>query len=116
VGEVTVTDVSSSGLGEVLEQVGRGDRRIVTRMRGKDGAEVSLTDPGHACRAGQGHLLRTDIDALRVKAIRLQQPDELTPPAANIDDGSGCGRRQQGTDVPPVNKSSRRLLTAACVL
>ena len=124
-GEVTVTDVSSERadgvrdpahenatgrqrcgyvieglenlpLGAVLEQVGGRDRRVVTRMPGEDSAEVSLTDPGYACGMGEGRLLWTDIDALCVKTIRLQQPDELAPPAAYIDDGADRGRRQRG--------------------
>ena len=76
-------------------------------MRGENGAEVPLADPGHPCRAGQCRLLRADIDAFRVEAVRLQQPDELAAPAAKVDDGSGRGRRQQGTDVAPVDESSR---------
>ena len=51
-------------------------------MRGENSAEVSLADTGHACRAGQCRLFRTDIDTFRVKAVRLQQPDELVAPAA----------------------------------
>jgi hypothetical protein len=85
-------------------------------MRGENSAEVPLADPGHPGRAGECRLLRTDIDALRVKAVRVQQPDELTAPAAKIDDGSGRGRRQQGTDVTPVNETSRLVPATACVL
>ena len=83
-------------------------------MRGKDGAEVPLADPGDAYRSGEFRLFRTDVYALRVKAVRLQQPDEFAASAANVDDGAGHGRRKQGTDVTPVDKSSR--LAAASVL
>ncbi len=89
-----VERLENLGLGEVLEQVGGGDRRVVRRMRGEDGAEVSLADSGHACRVGECHLLRADI-----YAFRLPQPDELTAPAAKVNDGSGPRRRQQGTDA-----------------
>src|ERR1700688_1083915 len=85
-------------------------------MRGEDGAEVPLADPGHACCAGECRLFRTDVYALRVKAVRLHHPDELAAPAAKIDDGPGRGRRQQGTDVTPVNKRSRLVCAAADVL
>ena len=85
-------------------------------MRGEDGAEISLADPGHARRAGECRLLRTDVYALRVKAVQLQQPDELAAPAANVDDGPGCRRRQHRADVTPVNKSSRFVSATACVL
>jgi len=104
------------GLGKVLEQVGGRDRRVVSRLRGEDGSEISLTDPGHACRMGQCHLFRTDVYALRVKAVRLQQPDELTPSTAKVDHGSGRGCRQQRADVAPVDESSRSPSAAADML
>jgi hypothetical protein len=52
----------------------------------------------------------------RVKAVRLQQPDELAAPAATIDDGSGRRPRQQGTDLASENGSSRLLSTVTGVL
>jgi len=85
-------------------------------MLGENGAEVPLADPGHACRAGECRLLWTDVYAFRVKAVRLKQPDEFAASAANVDDGTGHGRRKQGTDVTPVNKSSRLAAAAASVL
>jgi hypothetical protein len=66
----------------------------MSRLRGQDGAEVPLADPGHAGRVGECGLLRADIDALRVKAVCLQQPDEFAAPAAKVDDRSCRGRRQ----------------------
>jgi hypothetical protein len=62
-------------------------------MRGEDGAEVPLPDPGYASCAGEYPMLRTDTDALGVKAVGLQQLDELAVPAAKVDDGPGRGRR-----------------------
>ena len=88
----------------------------MSRLRGQDAAEVPLADPGHASRAGERSLLRADIDALRVKAVCLQQPDEVTAPAAKVDDRSGRARRQQGTDVTPVDKSRRLVSALADVL
>jgi hypothetical protein len=83
-------------------------------MRGAAGAEVSLTDTGHAFCVDVCRFYRTDADTLRIKAVRLQQPNQLTAPAPKIDDAPGYGRRQQGTDVTPVSKSSR--LASACAL
>jgi hypothetical protein len=62
------------------------------------------------------HLVRTDVYAFRVKAVQLHQPDQGAVPAAKVDDGSGCGRWQQGPDVTPINKSSRLVSAAAGVL
>ncbi len=67
-------------------------------------------------RAGEFRLLRADIDALSVKAVRLQQPDQLAAPAAKVDDGSGQGRRQQGTDITSIDKSRCLVSAAAGVL
>jgi hypothetical protein len=88
----------------------------VSRLLGQHGAEVPLADPGHAGRAGEGRLLRTDIDALCVKTICLQQPDELAAPAAKVDDRSGLGRRQKGTNVTSEDKSRRLVSAPADVL
>src|SRR5487761_1071561 len=85
-------------------------------MRGENDAEVRLADLGHACRAGQCRLLRTDVYALGVKAVRPQQPDEIAASAAEVDGGACRGRWQQGTDVTPVDKSSRLAAAAAGVL
>jgi hypothetical protein len=73
----------------MLEQIGSRDRRVVTRLLAEDGPKVPLEDPGHARHAGECRLLRADIYALRVEAIRLQQPDELATPAANVHHGTG---------------------------
>jgi hypothetical protein len=85
-------------------------------MPGENYAEIPLPDPGHARRAGQCRLLRTDVDALRVKTVHLQQPDEFAASAANVDDGPGCRPWQHGTDVTPVNKSSCLVSATAYVL
>lgn len=47
---------------------------------------------------------------------KLQQPDVLGAPAANVNDRSACGRRQRGTDVTPVNKSRRFVSAASAVM
>ena len=104
------------GLGEVLQQVGGRDRRVMSRTCGEDGAEVPLPDPGHARGAGERRLFRADVYALRVEAVYLQQPDELAAAAAKVDDGAGRGRWQQRTDITPVDKSSRLVAVAVGVL
>jgi hypothetical protein len=82
----------------------------------EDGTEVPLADLGHACCAGKCRLFRTDVYALGVKAIHLQQPDEVAAPTAKVDDWPGRGRCQQGTDVTPVSESSCFVSAAASVL
>ena len=89
---------------------------VVSGIRGAKAAEVPVADPSQPCCAGECRLVRTDIDALRVKAVRLRQPDEATAPTAQVNDESDRGWRRRGTDVTQVNKSSRLGSVAAEVL
>jgi len=71
-----------------------------------------LADLANTYCAGDRDLLRADIYALRVEVVRLEQSNEIAASVAEVDDGFGLPRQQQGTDVTPVDKSSRLAGTA----
>jgi hypothetical protein len=85
-------------------------------MRGENGTEVPLANPGHACCPSKRYLLGADIYALRVEAVRLHQSDEVAAPAANVYDRASRGRRKQRMDVTSIDKSSRLAAAVADVL
>ena len=76
-------------------------------------AFAHLVQPG---RAGECHLLGTDIDTLDVIAVGAQQTHQFALPAADVYDQSGTRRRQQRADVTAVDQSSSLTAAAAGVL
>jgi hypothetical protein len=62
------------------------------------------------------HLLRANIDALRVVAVRQQQPHQRAPSATDVHDRPDTWQWKRGPDIAAVDQSGGRTISAARVL
>ena len=88
--------VQHLGLGEMLEHVRGGHRGQLPGPHIEQTPVVALLDPVQACRPEQRHLFRADINSRRVVLIRQYEPDQLPPPAADVEHRPGGRRRSSG--------------------